>query len=230
MTEVADETDVNPSSSSVEPLIDAEVIDVEILEAESSDGTMSDDVELSSSEAPLEMPSEGKALAKVGRARVPEQLTALNVYLAKLKDAEILPIEEQTELALRYQQHGDADAAARLITSNLRLVVKIAFQFRRQWADVMDLVAEGNVGLAEAIRKFDSEKGVPFPSYARFWIRARILAFIQEHKHLVHTGTRAARKLFWRLEKERRALISEGFEPTPKRIAARVGVQEKDVL
>jgi len=230
MTEVADEPDENPSSSSVDPLIEAEVIDVEVIEAESSDVTVSGDVELSVDEAPVEVTSSSKAIAKVGRARVPEQLTALNVYLAKLKDAEILPIEEQTELALRYQQTGDADAAARLVTSNLRLVVKIAFQFRRQWADVMDLVAEGNVGLAEAIRKFDSEKGVPFPSYARFWIRARILAFIQEHKHLVHTGTRAARKLFWRLEKERRTLISEGYEPTPKRIAARVGVQEKDVL
>lgn len=230
MTEAADENDESPGSGRAEPLSDDEVIDAEILEAEPSEAAVAGDEDSLEPQESLDAPSEGTALTRVSRARVPEQLTALNVYLAKLKDAEILPIEEQTELALRYQRHGDADAAARLVTSNLRLVVKIAFQFRRQWADVMDLVAEGNVGLAEAIRKFDSEKGVPFPSYARFWIRARILAFIQEHKHLVYTGTRAARKLFWRLEKERRALVSEGFEPTPKLIADRVGVQEKDVL
>ena len=161
---------------------------------------------------------------------LPEEMSAFNVYLARLKDVEILPLEEQTALAVRYQRTADPDAAARLVASNLRLVVKIAFQFRRQWADVMDLIAEGNLGLAEAIKKFDAERGVPFPSYARFWIRARILAFIQENKHLVHAGSRAARKLFWRLERERRALIQEGLEVTPKRIAERVGVEEQDVI
>ncbi len=170
-----------------------------------------------------------RQLPVVRERRLPERLNALNVYLARLQDVEILPIEEQTRLAERYQQHGDAQAAARLVASNLRLVVKIAFQFRRQWADVMDLVSEGNVGLAEAIRKFDADRGVPFPSYARFWIRARILAFIQENKHLVHAGSRAARKLFWRLDRERRQLQSEGLEATPKLLAERVGVQPEDV-
>lgn len=160
---------------------------------------------------------------------LPEKLTALNVYLARLKDVVILPIEEQARLAEDFQTTGNQESAAKLVASNLRLVVKIAFQFRRQWADVMDLVAEGNVGLAEALRKFDVGKGIPFPSYARYWIRARILAFIQEHKHLVHTGSRAARKLFWRLERERRALQAEGLEITPKRLADRVGVTEQDI-
>ena len=156
-------------------------------------------------EATLETPrpTSSGTLPVPYQGRVPEEMTALNVYLARLKDVEILPMDVQAELALRYQQTADPDAAARLVASNLRLVVKIAFQFRRQWADVMDLIAEGNVGLAEAIRKFDTERGVPFPSYARFWIRARILAFIQENKHLIHAGSRAARKLFWRLERER---------------------------
>lgn len=163
------------------------------------------------------------------RKRLPDSITALNLYLARLKDVEILPIEEQAELAADFQTTGNKEAAARLVASNLRLVVKIAFQFRRQWADVMDLIAEGNLGLAEAIRKFDVERGIPFPSYARFWIRARILAFIQENKHLIHAGSRAARKLFWRLERERRKLVQEGKEPTPKLLAERVGVKEKDV-
>ena len=164
-----------------------------------------------------------------GGKRLPETLSALNVYLARLKDVEILPIEEQARLAAAYQEHGDKEAAAKLVASNLRLVVKIAFQFRRQWADVMDLIAEGNLGLAEAIRKFDVDRGIPFPSYARFWIRARILAFIQENKHLIHAGSRAARKLFWRLERERRKLIQQGEEPTSARLAERVGVKTEDV-
>ncbi len=154
--------------------------------------------------------SQRTRLPTVRENRVPESITALNVYLARLKDVEILPIEEQAELAVRYQESGDKQAAAMLVASNLRLVVKIAFQFRRQWADVMDLIAEGNLGLAEAIRKFDADRGIPFPSYARFWIRARILAFIQENKHLIHAGSRAARKLFWRLERERRSLRRAG--------------------
>lgn len=168
-------------------------------------------------------------LPAVSGARLPTQLSALNIYLSRLKTVEILPIEEQAELAVAFQETGDKEAAARLVASNLRLVVKIAFQFRRQWADVMDLIAEGNLGLAEAIRKFDATRGIPFPSYARYWIRARILAFIQENKHLVHAGSRAARKLFWRLERERRQLIAEGLEPEPKLLAERVGVTEQDV-
>ena len=228
----------NPTTTSrpntdveVDVIVDAP--DVQVLE---------DDIEIAGLtqelSAGLELEDEGDSGVKPSgsgtlpipyQGRVPEEMSALNVYLARLKDVEILPMDVQAELALRYQQTSDPDAAARLVASNLRLVVKIAFQFRRQWADVMDLIAEGNVGLAEAIRKFDTERGVPFPSYARFWIRARILAFIQENKHLIHAGSRAARKLFWRLERERRALLQEGLEPTPKRIAERVGVEEKDV-
>jgi len=174
-------------------------------------------------------PKKKKNLPVVASARLPESLSALNVYLARLKHVQILPIEEQAQLAAEYQRSGDKESASRLVASNLRLVVKIAFQFRRQWADVMDLIAEGNLGLAEAIRKFDADRGIPFPSYARFWIRARILAFIQENKHLIHAGSRAARKLFWRLERERRQLISEGSEPSPKLLAERVGVTENDI-
>ena len=204
--------------------IDAEVEEVE----EGDDGEAEAEGEAEHPPARAR-PRPRTRLPAVRENRIPESLTALNVYLARLKDVEILPIEEQSELAARYQATGDKQSAAMLVASNLRLVVKIAFQFRRQWADVMDLIAEGNLGLAEAIRKFDANRGIPFPSYARFWIRARILAFIQENKHLIHAGSRAARKLFWRLERERRSLIADGFEPDAKRIAERVGVREEDV-
>ncbi|MDP6944258.1 MAG: sigma-70 family RNA polymerase sigma factor [Myxococcota bacterium] len=207
--------------------VDAEVVTVEVL-SDDEVGDLTTGLDEALAEAPT-VSSSSSTLPVPYKSMVPEELSAYNVYLARLKDVEILPLDVQAELALRYQATGDPDAAARLVASNLRLVVKIAFQFRRQWADVMDLIAEGNVGLAEAIRKFDADRGVPFPSYARFWIRARILAFIQENKHLIHAGSRAARKLFWRLERERRALLQEGLEPTPKRIAERVGVDASDV-
>ena len=200
----------------------------DLLEIEPEDADDGDDGDpTAASEAAL-IAAKATLPSRIG-SRLPETITALNVYLARLKDVEILPVEVQAELAARYQQEGDRDAAARLVASNLRLVVKIAFQFRRQWADVMDLIAEGNLGLAEAIRKFDVERGIPFPSYARFWIRARILAFIQENKHLIHAGSRAARKLFWRLERERRKLIQEGKEPDAELLAERIGVKPEDV-
>ncbi len=227
--------DLRPTTGG-DPEILVEPHKVEVLEVEADFDeavALTDDLsaglELDDATIETPRPTSSGTLPVPYQGRVPEEMTALNVYLARLKDVEILPMDVQAELALRYQQTADPDAAARLVASNLRLVVKIAFQFRRQWADVMDLIAEGNVGLAEAIRKFDTERGVPFPSYARFWIRARILAFIQENKHLIHAGSRAARKLFWRLERERRALLQEGLEPTPKRIAERVGVEPKDV-
>ena len=209
---------------------------------ESFDIDIDDDDESAGDGEESASPSTGtsRRVPTLRNAAIPDSLNALNLYLARLKSVEILPIEEQAELAVVFQQQHEAEdeqlreearaAAAKLVASNLRLVVKIAFQFRRQWADVMDLIAEGNLGLAEAIRKFDASRGIPFPSYARFWIRARILAFIQENKHLIHAGSRAARKLFWRLDRERRQLISEGVEPAAKRIAERVGVREEDVL
>lgn len=224
------------AESSTDSSIDALDVEVELdptvdpeLEAE-IDLEAEVDVDLDI-EVEVEGLAEGKRkhLPTLPGARVPESLSALNVYLARLKTVQILPIEEQAQLAAQYQKTGDKEAAARLVASNLRLVVKIAFQFRRQWADVMDLIAEGNLGLAEAIRKFDAERGIPFPSYARFWIRARILAFIQENKHLIHAGSRAARKLFWRLERERRQLVSEGTEPSHAALAERVGVSETDI-
>ncbi len=205
------EIDVDPIDLDTVPLPEDVDVDVEVAAG-------ADDEDLPVRQLPV-----------LAGGRSTEALTALNVYLAMLKTVQILPMDEQAALAVRFQETGDKEAAARLVASNLRLVVKIAFQFRRQWADVMDLVSEGNLGLAEAIRKFDAERKIPFPSYARYWIRARILAFIQENKHLIHAGSRAARKLFWRLDRERRQLVSEGLEPHPKLIAERVGIREEDV-
>lgn len=231
-----DEAEVEPANKSDDTSSDEAEGDVdaaEVVAEVEAELDLDDDLDLGEIEveidAEVEKLTKKKNLPATAAGRMPEALTALNVYLARLKTVEILPIETQAELAAEFQRSGDKESAARLVASNLRLVVKIAFQFRRQWADVMDLIAEGNLGLAEAIRKFDATRGIPFPSYARFWIRARILAFIQENKHLIHAGSRAARKLFWRLERERRQLISEGQSPEPALLAERVGVREEDI-
>jgi RNA polymerase sigma-32 factor len=220
-------TDIPDDEAPDDPAPDEEEPEAED-HPEPAAGDLEDDSEDHDEPAVVEVEADHHLPQVFGR-RLPETLSALNIYLARLKDVEVLPIEEQTRLAEAYQQHGDLEAAAKLVASNLRLVVKIAFQFRRQWADVMDLIAEGNLGLAEALGKFDTQRGIPFPSYARFWIRARILAFIQENKHLIHAGSRAARKLFWRLERERRALLQQGIDPHPALLAEKVGVRTEDV-
>ncbi len=155
--------------------------------------------------------------------------SARDLHMASLRHVTLLPADEQARLAQEYQRTQDPRLAARLVASNVRLVVRIATQLTRSWAELMELVAEGNVGLVEAISRFDASRGIPFPTYAAFWIRARILTWIQANRHVVHTGSRAGRKLFWRLERERRALEQEGLEPTHARLAERLGVTEADL-
>ncbi|MBW2318992.1 MAG: sigma-70 family RNA polymerase sigma factor, partial [Deltaproteobacteria bacterium] len=118
-----------------------------------------------------------------------------------------------------------------LITANLRLVVKIAMEFQRVWMqNLLDLIQEGNIGLMQAVRKFDPYKGVRFSYYASFWIKAYILKFIMDNWRLVKIGTtQAQRKLFFRLKKEKQKLISEGFDPKPKLLSERMGVSEEEV-
>ena len=110
---------------------------------------------------------------------------------------------------------NDEDAAFRLVSSHLRLVVKIAMDFQRRWMqNVLDLIQEGNVGLMRAVQKFDPEKGIKFSYYASFWIKAYILKFIMDNWRLVKIGTtQAQRKLFYNLNKERQRLQAQGFNP-----------------
>jgi RNA polymerase sigma-32 factor len=151
-------------------------------------------------------------------------------YLAEVRRYPILSPEEEKEVAVRYYEHGDKDAAERLVTSNLRLVIKIAFQYHRQWANVLDLIQEGNVGLVEALSRFDPYREIRFSSYAQYWIRAMILRFLLDNFRLVRLGsTRAGRKLFFQLQKERDRLVAEGIDPTETRLAERLGVAPKEI-
>jgi RNA polymerase sigma-32 factor len=155
----------------------------------------------------------------------------LQMYLMEIKNFRLLTREEETELAIRVREKKDQKAAYILVTSNLRLVVKIAMDFHRYWTkSLLDLIQEGNVGLLQAVRKFDPYRGIKFSYYASFWIKAYMLKFIMENWKLVKIGTtQTQRKLFFNLAKERDKLIAQGFSPEPRLLAERLDVKEKEI-
>ncbi|MDG1480980.1 MAG: sigma-70 family RNA polymerase sigma factor [Myxococcota bacterium] len=155
----------------------------------------------------------------------------LAYYLAEVRRYPLLDPEEEKELAIQYQETGDPDAAHRLVTANLRLVVKLAFQYHRQWANVLDLIQEGNVGLVEALSRYDPYRGIRFSSYAQYWIRAMILRFLMDNYRMVRLGsTRHGRKLFFQLQKERDQLIKDGVQPSTLALARALDVPESEVV
>ena len=157
---------------------------------------------------------------------------ALHRYLQEISQYELLSREEAEELATRFQESGDPEAAYRLVSSNLRLVVKVAMDFQKYWMqNFMDLIQEGNVGLVQATKKFDPYRGVKFYYYAAYWIRAYILKFIMDNWRLVKIGTtQAQRKLFFSLNKEKKLLEAQGFKPDVKLLAERLNVKESEVV
>lgn len=152
-------------------------------------------------------------------------------YMAETRRYPLLSPEEEHHLAVRLVEHGDNAAARRLVEANLRLVVKIAYEYRRAHRNLLDLVQEGNIGLMQAVRKFDPYRGVKLSSYAAFWIRAYILKFILNNWRLVKIGTtQAQRKLFFNLRKEREKLEQLGFAPTAALLAEKLDVSEQEVV
>ncbi len=159
-----------------------------------------------------------------------ERVDPLGVYLREVQRHPLLTPEETNALAVRFVEHGDNAAAARLVTSNLRLVVKIAYEYRRAYRNIMDLVQEGNIGLMQAVKRYDPYRGVKLSSYAAWWIRAYILRFILNNWRLVKLGTtQAQRKLFFNLRKKRAELQAMGIDPTDAEIAKQLNVPESDV-
>lgn len=204
--------------------IDAEVVDEEA-------GDEIQPVPLPDDEVKREIPSRAYAFT------VPptESLTVadpLTTYLAQLRHIAPLPAEDQQSLAERYVENDDVEAARSLIMSNLRLVVKIAREYHRRRVNLMELIQEGNVGLAEAIRRYDPYRGVKFTSYAQYWIRAMILNYLMNVMQLVKVGsTRSGRKLFYNLQKAREELIQQGFlTPSTRQLADHLGVKEVEVV
>jgi len=155
----------------------------------------------------------------------------LGVYMRDVQRYPLLSKEEEHELAVRFLEEDDLEAAKRLVTSNLRLVVKIAYDYRQAYKNILDLVQEGNIGLMQAVKKYDPYKGVKLSSYAAWWIRAYILRYILNNHRLVKVGTtQAQRKLFFNLQKEKARLSAMGIEPTAKVISERLNVPERDVV
>jgi RNA polymerase sigma-32 factor len=156
---------------------------------------------------------------------------SLGRYMAELRRHAPISREEEQALALRWREQGDLDAARLLVLSNLRLVVKIAMEYRRSWTNLLDLIQEGNLGLLQAVQRFDPEQGVKLASYAAYWIRAYILKYLIDNIRIVRLGSsRAERKLFFRLNREKRELERQGFEAEPRLLAERLDVSEQDVL
>jgi len=154
----------------------------------------------------------------------------LGRYLAEIRRFPLLSREEEIEIAKRYTKHHDPADAYRLVTANLRLVVKIASEFSHASRNLLDLIQEGNVGLMEAVRNFDPYRGIRFPSYAVWWVRAYIYRFLINNWRLVKIGTtQAQRKLFFNLRKETERLEAEGFTAQPLLLAQRMGVKESEV-
>lgn len=196
---------------------EAEIVDEAELEREASAiGDYSENVAL----PPLRK-STGSALTRYD---------ALQAYMRDVHRYDVLDADAQRALAVRYREDGDLDAARQLVTSNLRLVVKIAYDYRRAYRNVMDLIQEGNIGLMQAVKKFDPYKGVKLSSYAAWWIRAYILRFILNNWRLVKLGTtQAQRKLFFNLSKEKARLSAMGIEPSAENIAKQLDVTVEEV-
>jgi RNA polymerase sigma-32 factor len=152
-------------------------------------------------------------------------------YFHEISRYPLLTREEEHALAVRVHDHGDAEAAQHLVLSNLRLVVKIAMEYRRVWTSLLDLIQEGNVGLLQAVKRFDPHRGVKLSSYAAYWIRAYLLKHLIDNIRMVRVGSsRAERKLFFQLNRVKRELARDGFEPEPRLIAERIGVKEPEVV
>ncbi len=160
---------------------------------------------------------------------------SLNRYLSEIKKFPILAPEQEYMLAKRFQEHGDTEAAAQLVTSHLRLVAKIAMGYRGYGLPTSELISEGNIGLMQGVKKFEPDRGFRLATYAMWWIRASIQEYILRSWSLVKMGTTAAqKKLFFNLRRMKSRL--DAFEDGDLRpehvtkIATDLGVAESDVV
>jgi RNA polymerase sigma-32 factor len=155
----------------------------------------------------------------------------LRRYLAEVRQHPYLDREEEHQLAVAFVERGDLDAASRLVLANLRLVVRLAFEYKKTPISVLDLIQEGNLGLMAAVKKFDPHRGIRLATYAAWWIKAYMLRYIMANWKIVKIGTtQDQRKLFFNLVKEQQRLEAEGFHPGPRLLAERLDVKESSVV
>jgi len=171
----------------------------------------------------------------MGKTFDPKQYNGLmsaETYCGQINLLPLLTPEEEFKLAARYRKYNDQESAHRLITSNLRFVVKVAFEYKTYGIKLVDLIQEGNIGLMMAVKKFDPYKGYRFISYAVWWIKAYIQNFIVTSWSLVKIGTtQAQKKLFYRIGKVRKALEENGeSEAKYERLASDIDVTKADIV
>ncbi len=199
-------------------------------EGEPVDATEPDGEELAELEPVVDSPPPRRSSSR-STDRSIARADPMSAYMAEVRRHPLLPREEEDRLARLYRGSGDLDAAARLVSANLRLVVKLAHEYHRNPLSLLDLVQEGNIGLMQAVKKFDPDRGVKLSTYAAWWIRAYILRYIMDNWKLVKLGTtEAQRKLFFKLRQEQERLLKQGYEATPKLLAERLNVTEQDVV
>ncbi|HVN24186.1 MAG TPA: RNA polymerase factor sigma-32 [Syntrophorhabdales bacterium] len=161
---------------------------------------------------------------------LPAPFDPLKRYLAEVSKHPVLTREQELDLATKAFVKKDPDAAHMLVVSNLKLVVKIALEYYNTYLNILDLIQEGNVGLVHAVKKYNPYKGTRFSTYASFWIRAYILKHIMDSWSIVKVGTtQSQRKLFYRLNKEKKKLEAQGVVPAPQLLASTLDVKAEEV-
>jgi RNA polymerase sigma-32 factor len=195
---------------------------------------MIEDTDLKDAPEPADEASaeeEADATEERGRGGALVRYDPLQRYLSEIRRYPLLSREEEHQLGVQYREKKDIEAAYRLVTANLRLVVLIAREYQHAVRTLLDLVQEGNIGLMEAVKNFDPYRGIRFPSYAVWWIRAYIIRYVMNNWRMVKIGTtQAQRKLFFNLQKEKDRLEAEGFVAGPKLLAQRLDVKESEVV
>jgi RNA polymerase sigma-32 factor len=164
------------------------------------------------------------------RAWAREVRDAYQAFVQRATRYDRLTDPQERALGKRVRDHGDQDAAKKLVVHNLRLAIKMAHQYRRSWTNIMDLVQEASTGMAIASQRWDPDQGTKFGTYAVYWMRAQLTKFLMTNGRVIHTGnTRAGRKLYFQLPRIRRQLVAQGKEPTIDAIAAEVGEDRAEV-
>ncbi|MBT4793077.1 MAG: RNA polymerase factor sigma-32 [Halobacteriovoraceae bacterium] len=210
-------------------ILDAELAEVEPVKLDTDSiidvSTTTDKTDLEIIQGILPTVPSSKALTTKGS--VTDQLY---LYLNEISKYKLLSREEEEDLVNKLYETGDIEVAKKLVVANLRLVVKIAMEYKSSYKNISDLIQEGNIGLMKAVSKYDPTKGAKLSYYASWWIKSYILKFILDNFRLIKIGTTAdQKKLFYNLMREKERLMNQGIEPEVKLISENLGVSEKSV-
>jgi RNA polymerase sigma-32 factor len=218
-----------PKSDEKESEIDSETEETLELGDESEDPSEDEILSSLPALATRAMPEEVEEESPGSHAISPHD--PLKRYLEEIRRYPLLEPGQEYALAIRLREQGDVSAARALVSANLRLVVKIAFEYKTIYSNVMDLIQEGNIGLMKAVAKFDPTKGAKLGYYSSWWIRSYILKYLLDNFRLVKVGTtQAQKKLFYHLMREKERLEAQGLIAGPKLLASKLNVREKDVV